>query len=60
MLPWSLSIIGCKQIRNQGGMGMVQAVVEETVKIKIQPLTAAAFQPYGKVLERGELIRVVP
>jgi ureidoglycolate hydrolase len=37
-------------------MGMVQAVVEETVKIKIQPLTAAAFQPYGKVLERGELI----
>ena len=35
---------------------MVQAVVEETVKIKIQPLTAEAFQPYGKVLERGELI----
>lgn len=35
---------------------MVQAALEETVKIKIQPLTAEAFRPYGQVLERGALI----
>ena len=30
--------------------------MEEIVKIKVQPLSAAAFRPYGQILERGELI----
>ena len=35
---------------------MVQAAAEETVQVKVQLLTPEAFRPYGKVLERGELI----
>lgn len=30
--------------------------MEEVVKVKVQPLSAAAFRPYGQVLERGGLI----
>jgi ureidoglycolate hydrolase len=30
--------------------------VEESVKIKVQPLSAEAFQPVGRILERGQLI----
>jgi len=35
---------------------MAQTVTEETVKLKVKPLTAEAFRPYGQVLERGQLI----
>ena len=30
--------------------------MEEIVKIKVHPLSTAAFRPYGQLLERGELI----
>lgn len=35
---------------------MAQSVTEETVKLKVRPLSAEAFCPYGQVLERGQLL----
>ena len=35
---------------------MVQTVTAETVKLKVRPLSAEAFHPYGQVLERGQLL----
>src|SRR5712692_11402313 len=33
-----------------------EVTMEETIKIKIQPLTAEAFRPYGQVLEGKHLV----
>lgn len=35
---------------------MAHATTEEAVKVRVRPLTAEAFRPYGQVLEHGQLI----
>jgi ureidoglycolate hydrolase len=35
---------------------MVQTAATKNVKLKVRPLSAEAFRPYGQVLERGQLI----
>ncbi len=35
---------------------MAAAVAEETLKLKVRPLTAEAFRPYGAILEPGTMV----